>query len=88
MLFLVSFLWQLTASFAFLLAILTPNWVSFTKSGQTNVERGIFYVCDALKGATANNKTTLCVSIIDQKSSVDRDKWLYGKTDLDCFLFF
>ncbi|CAM2723565.1 unnamed protein product [Rotaria socialis] len=68
------------ASFAFVLAILTPNWLSFTRSGSTSnitVERGVFYVCNWLPNSNAY-KSTQCLSIIEQTSSNEPNTWLYG----------
>jgi len=83
MFFLISFIWLVAASFAFVLAILTPFWLSFSitdSSGTvTVVQRGIFYICDVLQ---SNNtyQTTRCVSIIEQGSSPEPNKWTYRKS--------
>ncbi|CAF5006810.1 unnamed protein product, partial [Rotaria magnacalcarata] len=79
MFFLISFAWFVAASFAFVLAILTPNWLSFTRSGSTSsitVERGVFYVCNWLPNSNAY-KSTQCLSIIEQTSSNEQNTWLY-----------
>ena len=81
MLFLISFGWLVAASFAFVLAMLTPNWLSLTKtvSGTSvTVQRGVFFVCDLLS-SNSTYSTTRCVSILDQKSSTDSTKWMYRK---------
>jgi len=81
MFFLIAFGWLVAASFAFLLAILTPNWLSFEKTLSATdytIQRGIFFVCDLLP-CNSTYKTTQCVSIIDQTSSTDSNKWMYGE---------
>jgi len=77
MFFLISFAWLVAASFAFVLAILTPNWVTFTyPNGNFTVQRGIFYICDLI---SSNNtyQTTQCVAMIQQGSSTDSNQWIY-----------
>ncbi|CAF0733911.1 unnamed protein product [Rotaria sp. Silwood1] len=79
MLFLISFAWLVAASFAFVLAILTPNWLSFIPSEEPEsitVERGIFYICNSSQIGNGY-KITQCLSIIEQKSSSNRNTWLY-----------
>jgi hypothetical protein len=81
MLFLINFGWLVAASFAFVIAILSPNWLTYTKTDTTGtftVQRGIFYVCDLL-GSNDTYVTTGCVSIIQQGSSTAPNKWIYGK---------
>jgi hypothetical protein len=81
MLFLISFAWLVAASFAFVLAILTPNWVTFTitESNVTyTVQRGIFYICD-LVTISSTSQATQCVAMIQQGSSTDTNKWIYRK---------
>lgn len=79
MFFLTSFTWLVAASFAFVLAMLTPNWLSFQKQNSTGniTERGIFYVCDLLSNTTGY-KTTRCLSILEQNSSNNSNTWIYG----------
>ena len=82
MFFLLSFAWLVAASFAFLIAILTPNWLSFTitdSTGSVTVQRGIFFMCSLL-GSDNTYTTTQCVSMIQQRSSTDPNKWIYGKS--------
>lgn len=82
MLFLIGFAWLVAASFAFVLAMLTPNWVTFTKSdssGSFTVQRGIFYVCDLLS-SNQTFTTKRCVAMIDQTSSTDVNRWIYRKS--------
>ncbi|CAF2334980.1 unnamed protein product [Rotaria sp. Silwood2] len=79
MLFLISFAWLVAASFAFFLAILTPNWLSFTwpgVDGNTRVERGIFYVCNSSQ-IDNDYKITRCLSMIEQKSVIESNIWIY-----------
>ncbi|CAF0724902.1 unnamed protein product [Rotaria sordida] len=76
MFFLISFAWLVTASFAFVLAILTPNWLSFTRSDGNITERGVFYICDSLPNYN-DYKVTRCLSMIEQKSSTEPNKWIY-----------
>ncbi|CAF1133910.1 unnamed protein product [Rotaria sordida] len=67
MLFLIGFAWHVAASFAFLLAILTPNWATYqvvTSLGNITIQDGIFYVCEYVL-TTSIYETTRCVSIID-----------------------
>lgn len=78
MFFLISFAWLVAASFAFVIAILSSNWITFTASDSTVIQRGIFYVCN-LVSSTNTYMTTQCVSIIQQSSSTDSTKWLYRK---------
>lgn len=88
MLFLLSFAWLVAASFAFVLAILTPNWLTFATTISNNIatiQRGIFFVCDLL---TSNNTytTTQCVSMIQQRSSTDPNKWIYRKSNIFLYI--
>lgn len=72
MFFLAGFICHITASFAFLIAILTRNWLSiYNVNGLTNgfVQRGIFYVCDVVSTNTVVQET-LCVSILDAESGL------------------
>lgn len=81
MLFLIGFAWLVAASFAFVLAMLTPNWVTFTKtdsSGSLAVQRGIFYICDVLF-SNQTHSTQRCVAMIDQTSTTDSQRWIYRK---------
>jgi hypothetical protein len=83
MFFLINFGCLLAASFAFIIAILTPNWLTFTKSDSngtaTTVQRGIFFVCNLLP-SNITYETTQCVSIIQQgSSSIESNKWIYRK---------
>lgn len=88
MLFLIAFAWLVAASFAFVLAILTPNWATFTKSESNGVnytiQRGIFYVCDLLSN-NGTHVTRRCVAMLDQTSSTDANRWIYRKS---CFFSF
>jgi hypothetical protein len=82
MLLLIGFGWHVAASFAFLLAILSPNWLTVQtvpSSGNVIVQRGVFYVCDSL---SQNNtfQTTLCASIINLDPSINSPgRWYYSK---------
>jgi hypothetical protein len=81
MLFFISFAWLVAASFAFVLAMLTQNWLTFTiiESGvDITVQRGIFYICNLLE-SNDTYQTTQCVSIIQQGSSTDPNQWMYRK---------
>lgn len=82
MLFLIGFVWHVAASFAFLLAILTPNWVTVTtvpSAGNVTLQRGIFYVCD-LVSKNATHETARCASIIDLDPSINSTvRWNYSK---------
>lgn len=81
MFFFIAFAWLVAASFAFLIAILTPNWLTYAKTLSATdyiVQRGIFYVCDLLQ-RNSTYETKQCVSMIDQNSSTDSNKWIYGK---------
>lgn len=72
MFFLIGFIWHVAASFAFLIAILTSNWLTLsnvTGSPNGNVQRGIFYVCDVVT-TTSISQTTYCTSILDASSGV------------------
>ena len=85
MLFLIAFAWLVAASFAFVLAILSPNWATFVKSDSTVpyvIERGIFYVCDLLS-TNGTSATRRCVAILDQTSTTDANRWIYRKS---CFI--
>lgn len=82
MFFLIGFGWHVAASFAFLLAILSPNWLTVQTTpsrGNVIVQRGIFYVCDLV---TKNDtyQTTQCASIIDLDPSTNSSgRWNYSK---------
>jgi hypothetical protein len=82
MFFLIGFGWHVAASFAFLLAILTPNWLTvqtIPSSGNIIVQRGIFYVCDLI---SQNNtfQTTQCASIINLNPTINvPGQWNYSK---------
>jgi hypothetical protein len=82
MFFLIGFGWHVAASFAFLLAILTPNWLTvqtLPSAGNVIVQRGIFYVCDLL-AQNLTYQTTRCVSIIDVDPSINgTNRWNYSK---------
>jgi hypothetical protein len=85
MLFLIGFGWLVAASFAFLLAILTPNWVtvqpvsSVATSGSVNVQIGIFYVCNLLE-QDSTYQIVQCASIIGVGSSTNSTgMWDYSK---------
>jgi hypothetical protein len=81
MFFLIGFGWHVAASFAFLLAILSPNWITLQtvqSTGIVPVQRGIFYVCD-LVAQNAIYQTTQCVSIINLDSSINSiNRWNYS----------
>ncbi len=82
MFFLISFGWHVAASFAFLLAILSPNWLTvqtIQSSNTITVQRGIFYVCDLLSQNTSF-QTTQCASIIKlDPTIVSPGRWYYSK---------
>ena len=81
MLSLLSFVLFVAASFGFVLAILSPNWLSFDKFGSdinVTVERGMFYVCN-VTSSDKIYKTSQCVAMIEQKSSTNTEMWLYGE---------
>jgi hypothetical protein len=81
MFFLIGFGWHVAASFAFILAILTPNWITFQTSvldGNGTVQRGIFYVCDLIS-SNVSYTTTGCISILQQTQTTDPFKWRYGE---------
>ena len=78
MFFLISFVSLVAASFAFVLAILTPNWSTFIATSQNvTVQRGIFFLCDYL-GESNKIEATACASILQQNSSFAPNKWKYG----------
>lgn len=77
MFFLIGFGWHVAASFAFLLSILTRNWISYQST--TNVQRGIFYVCE-LVTPTNIYEVTRCTSVIDaDPSNIQNQTWKYRK---------
>jgi hypothetical protein len=82
MLFLIGFGWHVAASFAFLLAILSPNWLTVQtvpSLGGVIVQRGIFYVCD-LVAQVSPYQTTSCASIINLSSWMNSPgRWQYSK---------
>jgi hypothetical protein len=81
MFFLISFAWLVAASFAFVIAILSPNWLAFMPQNSNStipVQRGVFWECDLLS-SNGTYSTTQCVSIIQQGSSTNTNKWLYRK---------
>lgn len=79
MLFLISFFWFVVASFAFVLAILFPNWAQIqTKTGNQTVQRGIFFSCELL-GKNETFEHTVCLPLIQQTKSIEPHKWTYGK---------
>lgn len=82
MLFLVAFGWHVAASFAFLLAILSPNWIAVQMqptSRNLQVQRGVFFVCDYL-GRDATFETTQCASIIGANESYNStSRWNYSE---------
>lgn len=77
MLFLISFFWFVVASFAFVLAILFPNWAQIqTKTGNQTVQRGIFFSCELL-GKNETFEHTVCLPLIQQTKSIEPHKWTY-----------
>jgi len=83
MFFLVGFAWHVAASFAFVIAILSPNWITIktysTFSGNITIHRDVFYVCDYLS-TNSPYVTTSCVSIIDLDGSTNSNsRWNYSK---------
>ncbi|CAF1930951.1 unnamed protein product [Rotaria magnacalcarata] len=80
MFFLIGFGWHVAASFAFLVAILSPNWIAFqltTSSDNTNVQRGIFYVCELLS-KTSIYELIQCTSVIDvDPVNIQKETWKY-----------
>ncbi len=90
MFFLIAFAWHVAASFAFVIAILSPNWLYIntysTYSGNITIERGIFYVCDLLS-TTNPYVTTGCASIIKLDPSTNLSgRWNYSKQLLNYFI--
>ena len=82
MLFLVSFGWHVAASFAFLLAILSPNWIAvqmLPASRNVQLQRGIFFVCDFI-GRDVTYEWTQCASIIGVNQSYNStSRWNYSE---------
>ncbi|UJR13462.1 hypothetical protein I4U23_000476 [Adineta vaga] len=80
MFFLITFGWHVAASFAFLLAILTPNWITvqiLPTWKNLFLQRGIFYVCD-LTGKNSTYETTQCTSIIGIDTTMNSTgRWDY-----------
>jgi hypothetical protein len=80
MFFLIGFGWHVAASFAFLVAILNPNWITIqtvTTTGIAIVQRDIFYVC-YLVAQDPTYQTTQCASIINLDSSITSTIWKYS----------
>ena len=81
MLFLIAFGLHVAASFAFLLAILSPNWLAVQTTpalGSVTIQRGIFHVCDLITKNTTH-QTTRCASILNLDSSmVAYSRWNYS----------
>ena len=80
MFFLIAFGWLVAASFAFVLAILTPNWITIqtlVSTKNVTVHRGVFYVCD-LVSTDSPFETKRCTSILEQTKSFEPFKWRYG----------
>jgi hypothetical protein len=82
MFFLIGFGWLVAASFAFLLAILSPNWITVQtvpSLGSVDVLRGIFYVCNLIT-EDITYETVQCASIIGINSSINSTGfWDYSK---------
>jgi len=90
MFFLISFGWHVAASFAFLVAILNPNWITIqtvTTTGIVNVQRDIFYVCYVV-GQDATYQTTQCASIINLDSSITSTIWKYSNYKIVFILYY
>lgn len=83
MLFLLAFALHVAASFAFLLAILSPAWLTIRTTsifGTLVVERGIFYICDILQ-TNATHQTSSCASILNFDSSINSPhRWNYSES--------
>ncbi|CAF0782699.1 unnamed protein product [Adineta steineri] len=80
MFFLISFLWLLPTSFLFFFAILSPNWITFTKLESNEVilvQRGIFSICYVLS-SNSTYETKQCVPMIQQRTSTEPERWIYG----------
>ncbi|CAF1312956.1 unnamed protein product [Adineta steineri] len=81
MFFLIGFGWHVAASFAFVLAILSPNWLTVQtvpSLGSFQIQRGVFYVCD-LVAQNSTFTTTRCASIIGVDSSlISTGRWNYN----------
>ena len=80
MFFLIAFGWLVAASFAFVLAILTPHWITIQTLASTRnvtVQRGVFYVCDLIS-TDSPFETKRCTSILEQTKSFEPFKWRYG----------
>lgn len=88
MFFLVAFAWHVAASFAFLLAILSPKWLSVQTVpalGNIPIERGIFYVCDVLS-KNSTYQTSRCASIIALDPSTNSSgRWHYSESPSNKF---
>ena len=82
MLFLLAFALHVAASFAFLLAILSPAWLTIRTTpelGNLVIQRGIFYVCDVL-GKNTTHQTSRCASILNLDSSINSPhRWNYSE---------
>jgi hypothetical protein len=89
MFFLIGFGWHVAASFAFILAILTQNWITVQTDpalGSVIIQRGIFYVCDLVSENTSY-QTTSCTPIINLDSSINSPgRWYYSKSSLNYFI--
>lgn len=82
MLFLLAFALHVAASFAFLLAILSPAWLTVRTTPQLGnlvIERGIFYVCD-IWNKNSTHQTSQCASILNLDSSINSlHRWNYSE---------
>jgi hypothetical protein len=83
MFFLIGFVWHVAASFAFVLAVLSPNWLTLqtysSALGNVTIQRGIFYVCNVIP-TSAPYQTTQCASIIGLNASINSTGiWHYSK---------
>jgi hypothetical protein len=77
--FFASFVVLTAASFAFLLAILSPHWttIELNKSNvNVTVERGIFHICELLfKNSTSTITKCTPMDAFDQNPLVDRVRY-------------
>ena len=82
MLFLLALLWLVAASFAYLLAILTPTWVTIPPTPLTAARTfnlGVFSSCEILS-SNATQLTTRCTPF-DQYANIDTTGFVkYGSS--------
>ncbi|CAF0759040.1 unnamed protein product [Adineta ricciae] len=81
MFFLIAFAWHVAASFAFVLAILTYNWITvqiLPVSANLFLQQGVFYVC-TLTGKNSTYTNTQCASIIGIDPAINSTgRWDYN----------